>query len=301
MAVLDKLWIGLRSESFEDAGTSDNMVLIVNQDGIDLVHHTLPKGPDRNGQLLHSIDVSSVALDSDKLNAGSVRLAIRGNDAWFSEDIAVWGELRGQLTAPLAMSLNFHSTISTDPDDGANNTPVSIPLRQSMLARGTDTIKQFFVAIETADIENAGTEDTPELVIELEGSSYSNYDDESNIVPSFLTDRGQQSFRSGIGFGILGEPPTREKILAVKLRAKSRDLWIARRLFVFGHAWRNGTFGPVSNLMVPIVYIIDWQLPILSLDTSEGMPEINLPLCELIATDPLQKIFVIPNVGAATK
>ena len=43
MAVLDKLWIGLRSESVEGAGTSDNMVLIVNQDGIDLAHHTLPK------------------------------------------------------------------------------------------------------------------------------------------------------------------------------------------------------------------------------------------------------------------
>ena len=250
---------------------------------------------------MHSIDVSSVALDSDKLNAGSVRLAIRGNDAWVSEDIAVWGELRGQLTAPLAMNLNFPSTISADPDDDTQNAPVSIPLRQSMLARGTDTITHFFVAIETADTENAGTKDTPELVIESEGSSYSNYDNNSNTVPPFLTGRGQQSFSSGIGFGTLGEPLTRERILAVKLRAKSRDLWIARRLFVFGCAWRNGTFGPGSNFMVPIVYIIDWQLPRLSLDTSEGMPEINLPLCELIATDPLQKIFVIPNVGATIK
>jgi len=50
MGILSRVWVAMRTQNIEDAGTEDSLVLIINDDGLDKLHHILRITPKRTGR-----------------------------------------------------------------------------------------------------------------------------------------------------------------------------------------------------------------------------------------------------------
>src|SRR2546423_481726 len=131
MGVLSRLWVAMRTQDTDDAGTDDKIVLIINDDGVDKLQYTFPdtsQDDQERGQAnLYEIDVEGSDIRSESLTNSSVRLAIRGSDFWHPQHVLVWGqEANGGQVVPLAAEWDIEEGISTDPSEGN----LSFPLRR---------------------------------------------------------------------------------------------------------------------------------------------------------------------------
>jgi hypothetical protein len=104
MPRINTLWIGMKTAvGSSDAGTDDSIVLIINEGGepVDAVHLTLRDTAQNDQEVgqanLYQIDLKDETpregrtFDPQKLNESSVRVGIRGSDAWLPGSCFVWG------------------------------------------------------------------------------------------------------------------------------------------------------------------------------------------------------------------
>jgi hypothetical protein len=279
MAVLKRLWVAMLTRDTEDSGTEDRIVLIVNEDGVEKLHHTFPNTPqddqDRGQPNLYEIDVKGRNIRSENLTNSSIRMGIRGSDFWHPEHVLVWGEDSSSgAVIPLALEVDIDKGISTDSNEGN----LSFPLRRIGLSRPSEEVIQLIACLITADVEDAGTDDAVDFKLTFAGGKRERSLEFSNL------GRGQASFSEN-NLSFAGEPqPTKTNLESVVLRINGavdnpgslgQDAWLPSSFFLFAS---SQTFGGLMRSIIPLVYIPRWELGALSVDPSEGQTSIELPL-----------------------
>jgi hypothetical protein len=120
MGLLTRLWIATKTYKADGAATEDRIVLIVNVDGTDVLHHTLhgfSLDAQRNGTI-QELDVRNRRIRTEDLTSSSFRLGIRGPDVWRPQHVFVWGEEDADLSTdhsasvvPLAGAFNLDEVL----------------------------------------------------------------------------------------------------------------------------------------------------------------------------------------------
>jgi hypothetical protein len=288
MGVLTRLWVAMLTQNTADAGTDDRIVLIINEDGVDKLHHTFPdtsQEDQEKGQAnLYEINVEDSNIRSENLTNSSIRLAIRGSDFWHPKHVMVWGqEANDRAVIPLALEFGIEDGISTDPSEGN----LSFPLRRIGLLGTNATMRQLLVVLTTADEADAGTDSEIELELTF-GGGRTWLQSVPKDTPQEDLERGQANFYLLSSFGFPGEPqPRRNNLDSVVLRIKGDDRWSPSSffLFAFEHAFFeiDGEIsgGPRPEFVMPLVHVPNWDLGPLSTDRNEGRASVVLPLAPI--------------------
>ena len=103
-----RLWVGMETHDTDESGTDDRIVLIVNDNGIDRLHHTFPDtsqdDQERGAGNVYEVNVTANNIESIRLSNSSIRVGIRGKDAWCPKHFFAWGEQsQGGTVAPIAI------------------------------------------------------------------------------------------------------------------------------------------------------------------------------------------------------
>ena len=294
MAVLHTLRAGMLTRAEEDSGTNSSIVLIINETGgrPDLLHHTFLDTAQRDqepGQAnVYEITKDEIQaplgesplFSADQLNESSVRVGIRGDDAWRPQTVFVWGEQTDGLIMPLALTMDLDRPIvghvlngivlSTDPSEGVT----SFALGRVRLGPASQRLQRLILLLVTADQEDAGTDDKIELQIVTR--------DGRVVVNHVFGDTAQDDLeRAQANLYIvpldnkLDTPFSRDELNddAIRLSIKGRDAWLPERLFLFG----TEDIGQPDSV-VPLVHLPVWSFGQLSGDSDEGDDSVKLPL-----------------------
>src|SRR5215213_5521606 len=172
MGLLSRLWVAMDTQNIEDADTDDSLVLIINDDGVDKLHHTFPdtsqSDQDKGKPNLYQVDVEGRNIRSENLTNSSIRMAIRGSDLWHPQLVLLWGEESpGGPVIPLGLEVDIEKGISTDLDDG--NT--SFPLRRIGTLSNDTKLKQVMCALTTAKGDHTGTDNQVEIELSFGGQT----------------------------------------------------------------------------------------------------------------------------------
>lgn len=265
MPTLSDVWLGLVTKDTEDSGTDSRAVLIVNERGVDVVHHTFPDTAqtDLERGRANLYTVGGVSVTPENITNSSVRLGLRGSDLWRPQLACVWGRSASNVDDihPLAFASAITTVLSIDVDEGRT----SLPIRR--VARGTDamSINRLLVVLATADIRHADTPDAVEMLV-------NHSDGTSNI----YVIAGQQSSparleRAEVDLFTLPvfAPFTRRDLRSITLRILGDDQWIVRSFFVFGLDDASGR----PEVIVPLLHepSLPAELFTLSTDEDEGV------------------------------
>lgn len=305
MPQLSRLWVGMQTRSDNNSGTDSRIVLIVNDDGFDRLHHTFEdtsqEDQERKHGNVYEVDVSADGIAPERLNNSSVRVGIRGADLWRPQHFVVWGEQAvDAAVVPLALETDLRVELSTDHRVDKDKGNLSFPLRLVGQGSSSMKIRRLLVMTTTADTANAGTRSPILLDINFGGGRTWSY----QIVGSGDGDIGSIPRRDKIGKGdatfdlfqgvIQFEPPdpshpTRDNIDSIVLRVEGNDQWEPAGLFVFGVDVFDSRSRP--NLLIPLVNIPNWDLGKLSSDPDdEGAPSVTVPLAPIDEVSPRPRL-----------
>lgn len=296
MGVLRRIWLAMKTQDIDDAGTDDTIVLTINDDGVDKLNYNLPKDPDTGRANVYEINVEGLDIRSERLTNSSFRLGIRGDDLWHPRNVLIWGEIDSGEVVSLAAEWFIEAGISTDSSEGN----LSFPLRRigfptiNPVVGIPDTkarINQLLVIMTTADVDDADTDDSVELQIFGPGGGA------EWIQPFGTPGEGQSafSFLRTIHF----PPPfeaRRNNLESATLRIKGDDMWLPGSFFLFAFThqveddpWPGIEPGPRPTAIMPLIHIPNWNLGRMSTDSSEGVESVVLPFLPLpaVVTDPL--------------
>jgi len=294
MGVINTLWIGMVTSSVADNSSTDSpIVLIINETGdeTDVVQFTFPdtvQSDQESGQAnLYEIKEEEFAtrggrvFDPLKLNESSVRIGIRGDDAWIAASIFVWGQQLDGLIVPLALLTARESgeaqlptfTISTDIDDAPRS---SVALPRTKLGSSVVTIRRLILLMSTADKGDAGTDNPLRLqIITSEGRLVVDQIFEDTAQDD--QERGQANFYYVPVISSFNRTELNDD--SVTLSIIGKDAWIPDRLFLFGLS--DDEFVPDKvEFVVPLVHLPEWPLGTLSGDSNEGKEKVPLPLVD---------------------
>jgi hypothetical protein len=272
MSILDNLHLAVRTRNLGDAGTSSGFNLTVNVDATDTLDKNFSADLEKGEATLLGGPFPAT-LDSNLLTNTSVRLGIRGDDAWSPQDVLLFGLAfeRNELAA-LAMETELTDSLSTDDREGKLTMPIRLVDRgsSSTLIRRVllivDTIWQHFTDTET---------DSP---IELEIRAGGNL-----VLLQEIVDTPQPDLEAGKSNWYpldAGIPFTRADVLAsggITLRIKGDDAWKPMRLFLFGLDTATGR----PNEVVSLVSLPVWPHGWMSSDTEEGKPSVELDVVSM--------------------
>src|SRR6266540_3696977 len=137
MAAIDDVWLAALTKDEDDAGSKNQFNLTVNIDGADVFGHYFLLGWNPLGQGVNGLREGQAGLeeaqppapfDSDKLTNSSVRLGLRGDDAWAPRHVLVIGRAQPDVTPgrvlALAMETDIDRWLSADRDEGRLTMPV---------------------------------------------------------------------------------------------------------------------------------------------------------------------------------
>lgn len=284
---LTRLWTGMRTWATNDAETESPIVLIINDNGQDdLLHYTFPDSSqddqERGRSNLYEVPVADpVTITPGNLQPSSIRVGIRGDDAWAAEDFFVFGEENGS-PIPLALARTINKTLSANQSDAKNDDArLSIPIPPVILGDSkTDIFGLIVLMLTGAD----GTDSPVELRIKPAPPQAGFF--VGFIMPTPSPDpnsaQGKQFHqkKDQASFYYVGEEtgsevsPFKKSGLdgsSITLRLQGADSWLPARFFIFGIGTRDPNEVPVT--LVPLVHIPDWTLGKL-----EGAVEVTLPL-----------------------
>ena len=270
---LGRLWAAMETRDLQDAGTDSRVVLTINDDGSDIVHHTFPNtsqdDQERGEGNVYEVELTTNNLIPSRLSNSSVRFGIRGDDRWSPKHLLIWGEDEptGDIV-PIAIRTNITHRLSTDESEGR----LSIPLQRSLAAFLPNTpIRHFIAVATTANVSDAGTSDDTSLIIKYAGNL-------SKSVHFEAPGRGKATFNSPDVIVVTPGVPevTNENIDEIVLSINGSDAWSPSSFFLFG---RRGT------RILPLVHLPEWNLGPLSADPSEGRTSISLPRAPVFLPD----------------
>lgn len=290
MSRVDTLWIGMKTAVGSDnAGTDSSVVLIINEGGepVDAVHFTLPdtaQNDQEEGQAnLYQIELSDETphegrtFDPQKLNESSVRVGIRGDDAWLPGSCFVWGRQTDGVIVPLALNVvrqGFKSgelptmSISTDPDEGRT----SFGVKRVQPGDDFTGLTRLILLLTTADQDDAETDDTITLRI-TDNFGQVLVDQTFTDTTQDDLERAQANFYYADVDGAILKTNLNDK--SIQLSINGDDAWLPSSLFLFGLDAREGE---TVKFVTPLVHLTEWPFGFMSTDSSEGVASVALPL-----------------------
>lgn len=295
MPRLGHFWLGTITDGSRNAGTDSSVVLIISagRDRSDKLHYTLPdtSQSDLEGNQANIYEVNEDQIvdtfapgriDTDELNTESIRLGIRGDDAWKPLAVFVWGREKrdeGQVV-PMGLVTNLQPgisfagtlanvTLSTDADEGA----ISFRVPQVKPGGPAMIIRTLIVAMITADEDEAGTDDLLNLRITTA--------DGRVVLDRDLTDTEQEDQEQGeanIYFVPVDTPFSKAELgqRSIVLSIRGNDAWLPTSFFVFGFQEELPEAFP--TLVEPLVQVTTWPFGSMSTDSGEGRTSAVLPL-----------------------
>lgn len=278
MPALRHLWLGTVTLG-GSAGTDSRIVLIVNAGGdrLDTVHHTIGATPQDDleanqanvyeiaqSQFHTILDEIPPTLDSEMLNPSSIRIGIRGGDAWRPKTVFLWGREHRDSgdVIPLALAIDLETapffgalnrvTLSTDAREG--QTSFAVP--PTLLGGLGLTINSLLLLIVTADKRGAGTDSRLDLEMRT---------NDNDVVFSGVLDltaqRDQERGQANLYFLPVRTPFRRRELIAaggfVRLGILGPDPWLPASIFLFGlDVALPANFSPGVE---PLIHIPTWE------------------------------------------
>jgi hypothetical protein len=290
MSSLKEIWVAMLTRNIANAGTDNETVLIINHPGgvSDFVHHTFTDTSQRDQQKgeanLYKLGLSDVlrfatVLDKDFLSDSSIRIGIRGDDAWSPEHYFIWGETEEARNniIPIAIATNIGDSWSRDPiflSTDKNEGNISWPIHLVEMGNGSETIENLVMLMTTEDFKHAGTDSKIELQISVDGNLVVNY--EIPDTPQWEQEKGQANFYI---IPIVGDSFSKDDLnnSSIQLRIKGEDAWHPESFFLFGSEGSLENIGGALT-MVTLVHMPDWSKGWLSTDGNEGVSSVSLEL-----------------------
>jgi hypothetical protein len=279
VALVDQLWLAALTRNELDAGLGprNRFNLTVNVDGNDVadqdVSGTARREVLREGNAILSVSrILPTPFESKALTNSSIRLGIRGDDAWGPQHVLVLGRTQpdfepAQIIA-LAMATDLTDWLSTDSSEGK----LTMPIRLVGSGSSTTLIRRVLLLVRTSGGGDTGTDSPIRLEITAGGSS---------VLQQRIEDTQQDDLeKSTANWYFLDEvviPFTRGDVVSnggISLSILDEDAWLPKRVFVFGLDTLNGP----PNEVVDLVSIPGWDLGWLSTDAHEGKSSVPLPV-----------------------
>jgi hypothetical protein len=270
------VWLAALTKDEDDAGSGNRFNLTVNIDGTDVFAHdfllgwNLPgQGSDglRDGQTGLEEGNPPAPFDSDKLTNSSVRLGLRGDDAWGPKHVMVFGRAQPDFTPgrflALAMETDIDRWLSADSDEGR----LTMPVRRVGAGTSSTVIRRVLLLVYTDRGSDVDTESDIKLQIAASGQLML----DQKITHDFDRVRAYWHFLE------VERPFTRADVAtkgAIHLGILGTDAWLPMTVFVFGLDTEEGR----PNEVVTLSAIPKWDLGWLSTDPSEGVASVPLPL-----------------------
>jgi hypothetical protein len=276
MAAIDDVWLAALTKDEDDAGSADRFNLTVNIDGIDVFVHDFLLGwnlPNqgstglRDGQTGLEEGAPPAPFESANLTNSSVRLGLRGDDAWAPRHVLVIGHAQPDFTpgriVALAMETDIERWLSADSDEGR----LTMPVRRVGAGTSTTVIQRVLLLIYTDRGSDVDTDSDIRLQIAASGQL---------MLDQKITHDLNQ-VRAHWHFLEVEQPFTRADVAskgAIHLSILGTDAWLPMTVFVFGLDTDEGP----PNEVVTLSAIPKWDLGWLSTDSSEGASSITLPI-----------------------
>ncbi len=273
MSHLRRIWISMLTRNTENAGTDDRVVLIVNQGGVERLQHTFSNtsqdDQERGQANLYPVNVARNNIVPENLDNSSIRVGLRGDDAWRPEHFFVWGQrLRDGAIIPLAIETDLGITLSTDTSEGK----LSTRLRRVGTSSANMQINRLLMLMITENGEDDGTDSTIELQITSGGALVVDFD-----IPD-TPQRDQERGQANWYFVPVTAPFTKNSLddRSIRLTIQGRDAWRPRSFFLFGLDDAAGR----PEFLVPLVHHRNWPFGCLSAESSDcgGRARQSVPL-----------------------
>lgn len=296
MPPIDRLMLATLTEDTHAAGTNNRAVMIINDDGNDVLYRVIPttaqadlERGDANLYAIGGIDPPNPTVDTDNLTNSSVRLGFMGIDLWAPRHCFVWGysSANGDLI-PMAIETEIDQALSTQLNqEGRISVPIPLVNRNGdgEPVGGLDDmpIQGLMIVLRTADVRWAGTNSTVTVNVATAAGT--------PPPPPFLIPRTAQRdlarAQANMYFMPVSPAPdaplTKSAITDVTVTISGRDMWVPRRMHIFGlDVPVGGATQATPTRIVPLVDIRDWEngagLDRLSTDPGEGSATVSLPL-----------------------
>jgi hypothetical protein len=275
--MIDDLWLAVLTKNEDDAGSNNRLNLTVNIHGDDVFDQDFYLGLDRDGALEDGLLEGQAGLgeslalpapfEANALTNSSIRLGIRGDDAWGARHALLIGRTQpafepGRIVA-LAMETDLADWLSADASEG------HLTMRLRLVGAGTSTtvIRRVLLLVYTAGASNADTESSIQLQIAAGGAV---------VLHQKITD-DLDKFTAHWFFLDVETPFARGDIAAngsIRLSILGTDAWLPKTVFMFG----LDTAADRPNEVVTLVSMPEWGLGWLSTDPQEGSSSVDLSL-----------------------
>ncbi|MGI8843328.1 MAG: hypothetical protein ACR2HZ_06495 [Gemmatimonadaceae bacterium] len=267
MPFIRNLWLATLTSNLSDSGTDDELVVIVNQNGLDVVHRDLGFGDvATGGGKLYRHDISE---DQVLPQNYYMRIGTRGDDAWRPRMIAAWCErfTNGNIV-PLGYDESIDTILSTDSSEGR----ISLPVRQigaGMIRTGINRV----MLVTGTNVGDSAT-DSPIHVRVTAGQGV--------VVDHTIPDTSQDDLEGAEG-NVYYLPVlstfTRSQLTdtSIELSIEGDDAWLPIVVVMFGLDTASGQ----PNTIVPLVHATPWPFGVLSKAPDEGVESVALPLAPM--------------------
>jgi hypothetical protein len=270
MSTIDVLWLAHLNRNVEDAGSDSTINLTINVDGDDVVDRDFGADAGDGEAYLNGGSQLESPFDSASLTNSSVRIGVRGDDAWSPSDVLVFGhslaEFNSGVAVPLAMESGLSASLSTDASEG----PLTVPLRRVDAGTSGTLIRRVLLLVHTQwSTEDSGTDSAIQLEV---------FAGENLVLREEIADTSQSDLEeSESNWYVMNAlvPFTRGEVQAggrIVLSILGSDAWKPMALFVFGLDTASGRPNQVVSLVSRPVWGPRWM----STDTSEGDPSVDL-------------------------
>jgi hypothetical protein len=270
MSTIDVLWLAHLNRNTDDAGSDSTINLTINVDGEDVLDRNYGSNVGDGEAYLNGGEQVAAPFDSAVLTDSSVRIGVRGDDAWAPGDVLLFGhslaDFNSGVAVPLVMETGLTDWMSTDSSEGA----LTVPLRRVDPGNSNTVIHRVLLLVHT----QWGTSDTgTDSAIQLEIFSGENL-----ILREEIDDTSQSDLERGTSNWYVMDalvPFTRGEVQAggrIVLSILGDDAWKPMVLFVFGLDTASGRPNQVVSLVSRPVWGPRWM----STDTSEGDPSVDL-------------------------
>jgi hypothetical protein len=286
MPVVDLLWLAVLTKDQADAGSEEWFNLTVNLDGTDVFEKDFTLSWGALGQGGDGLDDGEAGLEDSGplatpfepmlLTNSSIRLGIRGDDAWAPEHVFVFGRTQPSLEGlpsrimGLAMETNVSRWLSTDKSEGH----LTIPIRLVDAGSSNTVIQRVLMLVYTHSGSNIETDNPIHLQVTANGIS---------VLQQQTGNTGQddlEQYTTNWYELDVNVPFTRAGVISnggIRLSILGTDAWLPNKLFLFGLDTATGR----PNEVVTLVTIPEWNLGVLSTDVSEGSPSVLLPVVDV--------------------
>jgi hypothetical protein len=270
MSTIDVLWLAHLNRNTDDAGSDSTINLTIKVDGEDVLDRNYGSNVGDGEAYLNGGEQVAAPFDSAVLTDSSVRIGVRGDDAWAPGDVLLFGhslaDFNSGVAVPLVMETGLTDWMSTDSSEGA----LTVPLRRVDPGNSNTVIHRVLLLVHT----QWGTSDTgTDSAIQLEIFSGENL-----ILREEIDDTSQSDLEKATSNWYVMDAPvpfTRGELQAggrIVLSILGDDAWKPMALFVFGLDTATGR----PNQVVSLASLPVWGQRWMSTDASEGDASVEL-------------------------